>query len=263
MHFTLGGMKPNTLFIWCMRLLSVQNIKQEMQLFSPWVVSDSLWLHGLQHARLLSSTISWNLLKSMSIESMMPSNHLILCHLLLLLPSVFPSIRVFSSVSALLIRWPEYWSFSFSISPSNEYSGLISFKIDWFDLLSVQGTLKHLLQHHNLKASILQCSAFFMVQLSSRKYILLRSHPKSFHPQFLPPMFLGLRRKPACNASPSRVILLSLGCVEEETRGNWMLVCGQHCVRYLFVVLSQGQFCPLEDIRQQFYYQWGLLTPCG
>ena len=96
----------------------------------------------------------------------MPSNHLILCHPLLLLPSIFPSTRVFSKVSALLIRWLKYWSFSFSISPSKEYSGLISFRMDWFDLLSVQGTLKSLLQHHSLKASILRCSAFFMVQLS-------------------------------------------------------------------------------------------------
>ena len=128
----------------------------------------------------------------MSIESLMPSNHLVLCRPLLLLPSIFASIRVFSSESALHIRWTKYWSFSFSISPSNEYSGLISFKTDWFDLLAVQGTLKSLLQHHNLKASILQCSAFFMVQLSWRKYILLRSHPRSFHPQLLPPMFWDL-----------------------------------------------------------------------
>ena len=96
----------------------------------------------------------------------MPSNHLILCHPLLLLPSIFPSIMVFSNESVLCIRWPKYWSFSFSISPSNEYSGLISFRIDWFDLLAVQGTLKSLLQYHSSKASILQCSAFFMVQLS-------------------------------------------------------------------------------------------------
>ena len=96
----------------------------------------------------------------------MPSNHLILCHPLLLLPSIFPSIRVFSNESLLRIRWPKYWSFSFSISPSNEYSGLISFRMDWLDLLAVQGTLKSLLQHHSSKASILQCSAFFIVQLS-------------------------------------------------------------------------------------------------
>ena len=102
----------------------------------------------------------------MSIESVMPSNHLILCHPLLLLPSIFPSFRVFSSESALGIRWPKYWSFNFSISPSSEYLGLISFRMDWLDLLAVQGTLKSLLQHHSSKASILQCSAFFTVQLS-------------------------------------------------------------------------------------------------
>ena len=107
-----------------------------------------------------------SLLELMSIESVMPSNHLILCHCLLLLPSIFPCIRVFFSESALCIRWPKYWSFSFSISPSNEYSGLIFFRIDWFDLLAVQGTLKCFLQHHTSKAPILQCSAFFMVQLS-------------------------------------------------------------------------------------------------
>ena len=102
----------------------------------------------------------------MSIESVMPSNHLILCHPLLLLPSIFPSIRVFSNESALRIRWPKYWSFSFNISHSSEHPGLISFRIDWLDLLAVQGTLKSLLQHYSSKASILCCSAFFIVQLS-------------------------------------------------------------------------------------------------
>ena len=110
--------------------------------------------------------ISQSLLKLKSIESVMLSNHLILCCPLLLLPSIFPSIRVFSNESVLHIRWPKYSSFSFSISPSNEYSGLVSFRIDWLDLLSVQRTLKSLLQHHSSKASILQSSAFFMVQLS-------------------------------------------------------------------------------------------------
>ena len=114
----------------------------------------------------LSFTISQSLLNFMSIESVMPSNHLILCHPLLLLPSIFPSIRVFSNESVLHIRWPKYWSLSFSITSSNEYSGLISFRIDWFYLLAVQGTLKSLLQHHSSKASIPQCSAFLMVQLS-------------------------------------------------------------------------------------------------
>ena len=113
----------------------------------------------------LSITNSWSLLKLMSIKLVMPSNHLILCHPLLL-PLIFPSIKVFSSESVLRIRWPKCWSFSFSMSPSNEYSGLISFRIDWFDLLAVQGTLKSLLQYHSSKASVLRCSAFFMVQLS-------------------------------------------------------------------------------------------------
>ena len=118
------------------------------------------------HQASLSITNSWSLLKLMSIVSVMPSNHLILCHPLLLLPSIFPSIRVFSNESVLHIRWPKYWSVSFSISPSNEYSGLISFRMDWLDLLAAQGTLKSLLQYHSSKASILQCSAFFIVQHS-------------------------------------------------------------------------------------------------
>ena len=110
--------------------------------------------------------ISWSLLKLMSIESVMPSNHLILCHPLFLQHSIFPSIRVFSNDSVLRIRWPKYWSFSFSIHPSNEYSGLISFRMDWLHLFAVQGTLKSLLQHHSSKASVLWCSAFYLVQFS-------------------------------------------------------------------------------------------------
>ena len=121
------------------------------------------WTAALQAS--LSFTISWNLLKLMSIESVMPPNNLILCHPFLLLPSVFPSIRLFSNDLALCIRWPKYWSFSFIISPSNEFSGLIYWRIDLFDILAVQGTLKSLVQHIS-KASILWCSAFFMVQLS-------------------------------------------------------------------------------------------------
>ena len=119
-----------------------------------------------EHQASLPSTISWSLLKLMSTESVMPSNHLILCCPLLLLISIFPSIRVFPKESALQIRWPKYWSFSFSMSPSNEESGLISFRTDWFDLSAVQVTLKSLLQHHSLKASILRLSVFYMVQLS-------------------------------------------------------------------------------------------------
>ena len=124
----------------------------------------------------LSFTSSWTLLKLMSIESVMPSNQLILCCPLLLLPSIFPTIRVFSSESVLRIRWPKYWSYSFSISPSNEYSGLISFRIYCFDLLAVQGTLKNLLHHHSSKASILQCSAFFVVQLSQPHMTTGKNH---------------------------------------------------------------------------------------
>ena len=133
-------------------------------LFSRSVVSDSAtpWTAARQAS--LSFTISQSLLKLISIDWMMPSNHLILCCLLLFLPSLFPSIRVFSSESALHIRWLKYWSFSFSISPSNECSGLISFRIDWFDLLAVQGNLKSLLQYQSSKASILWHLAFFMVQ---------------------------------------------------------------------------------------------------
>ena len=121
----------------------------------------------------LSIANSLSLLKLMSIKSMIPSNHRILCHPLLLLPSIFPSIKVFSNKSVLHIRWPKYWSFSFSISPSNEYSGLIFFRIEWLDLLAVQGTLKSLLQHHSTKASILWHSAFFIVQIS-HPYITTR-----------------------------------------------------------------------------------------
>ena len=130
-------------------------------------MSSPLRPHGLQHTRLLCPSLCLlSLLKFISIESVMPSNHLFLCCPLLLLPSIFPRIRVFSSELALRIRWPKCWSFSFSNSPFNGYSGLISFRIDWFDLLAVQGTLKSLLQRHSSKASILQCSAFFIVQLS-------------------------------------------------------------------------------------------------
>ena len=130
-------------------------------LFSHSVVSNSLQSHGVQHARLPRPSVSPSLLKLLSIESVMPSNHLTLCRPLLLLSSVSPSIRAFSNESALLIRWPKYWGSNFSISPSNEYSRLISFRIDWLDLLAVQGALRSLLQHHNSKYHF-----FFIVQLS-------------------------------------------------------------------------------------------------
>ena len=128
-----------------------------LTLCDPWTAA---------HQAFLSIINSWSLFKIMSMESVMRSNHLILCHPILLLPSIFPSIRGFSNESALRIMWPKNWSFSFSISPSNEYSGLISFRMDRFGLLAVQGTLKSLLQHHSSKVSVLRCSAFFRVQLS-------------------------------------------------------------------------------------------------
>ena len=134
-----------------------------MLLFSHAQLFATPWAAALQASQ--SFTTSWSLLKLMSIESVVPSNHLILCSPLFFLPSIFPGIRVFSRESTLGIRWPQYWNFSFSISPSNEYLRLISFRIDWFDLPAVQGTLKSL-QHHNSQASILGLSAFFMVQLS-------------------------------------------------------------------------------------------------
>ena len=136
-------------------------------LFSHSVVSDSFRPHGLQHARSLCPSPTPGVYSNLlSIESVMASNHFILCRSLLLLPSIFPGIRLFSNESVLRIRWPKCWSFSFSISPSNEYSGLISFRMDWLDLLAVQGTLKNLPTYHSLKASVLRRSAFFMVQLS-------------------------------------------------------------------------------------------------
>ena len=135
-----------------------------VQLFSYVQYSVTPWTAA--HQASLSIINSRNSPRLMSIESVMPSNHLILCHPLLLLPTIFPQFRIFSDESVLCIRWPKDWSFSFSISPSNEYSGLISFRIVWLDLLAVQGTLQSLLQHHSSKASILRCSAFFIVQLS-------------------------------------------------------------------------------------------------
>ena len=129
-------------------------------------MSNSLQPHRLQHFRTPSLSINFSQSLLKLIESMMPSNHFILCHPFLNPPSIFPSIRVFPNESVLRIRWPKYWTFSFGISPSNKYLGLISFRMDWLDLLAVQGTLKSLLQHHSSKASILWCSAFFIVQLS-------------------------------------------------------------------------------------------------
>ena len=145
------------LYVVTLDTVSVQLLLHVQLFATPWTSA---------HQASLSITNSWTLPKRMCIESVMPSNHLILCRLLLLLPSIFPSTRVFSNESALRIRWPKYWSFSFNISPSNEHPGLISPRMDWLDLLAVQGTLKSLFQHHSSKASILRRSAFFIVQLS-------------------------------------------------------------------------------------------------
>ena len=146
------------LIIWYLKVqfISVQSLSHVQLFVTPWAAT---------YQASLSFTISWSLLKFMSFKSVMPSNHLNLCHPLLLLPSIFPSLRVFSNESVLHIRWPKYWSFSFNISLLSEYSGLISFRMDWLDLLAVQGTLKGLLQYHSSKASILWHSVFFIVQL--------------------------------------------------------------------------------------------------
>ena len=158
-YFSESQFSPNSILFWMpdVQFSSVQSFSHVLLFATPWTAACQVSL---------SIPNSWSLLKLMSIKSAMPSNHLILCFPLLLLPLIFPSIRVFSKESVLCIRLPKYWSLSFSISPSNEYSGLISFRMDWFDLLAVQGTLKTLLQHHSSKASILWCSAFFVVQLS-------------------------------------------------------------------------------------------------
>ena len=154
--------------IWVIKLVKANCMWfqfSSVQLLSHVRLFETPWIAACQAS--LSIINSQSPPKPMSIESVMPSNHLILCHPLLLLPSIFPSIMVFSNESALHIRWPKYCSFSFDISPSNEHSGLISFRMDWLDILAVQGTLKSLLQHHSSKASILRCSAFFIVQLSN------------------------------------------------------------------------------------------------
>ena len=179
--------------------------------FSRSVVSDSLEPHGLQHARPpCPSPTPRAYSKLMSIESVMPSNHLILCCPLLLPPSFFPSIRVFSNESTLRIRWPKYWSFSFNISPSNEYSGLISFRMYWLGLLAVQGTLKSLLQHHSSKASILWLSAFFIVQFSL-PYVTTGKTIALTRWTFVgKPYWLSLLNIQNCNPLTSQSFLLSV-----------------------------------------------------
>ena len=158
---------------WGRKEKSISRKTQAVQLLSRVQLFANPWTAARQAS--LSITNSQNLLKLMSIASVMPSNRLILCHPLLLLPSIFSSIRVFSNESALCIRWPKYWSFNFNNSPTNEHPGLISFRMDWLDLLAVQGALKSLLQHHSSKASILWCSAFSIVQLSY-PYMITKKH---------------------------------------------------------------------------------------
>ena len=157
MIYKREGKEEFVVVLLCAQFSSVQSLSRVWLFATPWTAARQVSLF---------ITNSQSSPTPMTIESVMPSNHLILCHPLLLLPSVFPSIRVFSNESALCIRWPKYWSFTFNISPSNEHPGLISFRIDWLDLLAVQGTFKSLLQHHSSKASVLRCSAFFTVQLS-------------------------------------------------------------------------------------------------
>ena len=157
LNTTLAASRQVLVHVFLLLFTSVQSLSHVRLFATPWIAA---------RQASLSITNSRSSLKLMSIKSVMPSSHLILCHPLLLLPSIFPSIRVFSNELALRIRWPKYWSFSFSIIPSNKYSGLVSFRMDWFSFLAVQGTLKSLLQYHGSKASIIWCSAFFMVQLS-------------------------------------------------------------------------------------------------
>ena len=171
----LGGkIKP---FFWIFEVITKENhqsVSQSVQSLSRVRLFGTPWITARQAS--LSITNSRSSHKPMSIKSVMPSSYLILCHPLLLPPSIFPSISVFSNESALPIRWPKYWSFSFNISPSYEHPGLISFRMDWLDLLAVQGTLKSFLQHHSSKASIFQCSAFLIVQLSHPYMITWKNH---------------------------------------------------------------------------------------
>ena len=181
-----------------------------MLLFSLYVMPNSLWPQGCSMQAPLSFTVFWSLLKPMSFESLMPSNHLILCCPLLLLPSIFPNIRLFSNQSTLLMRWSKYWNFSFSISPSNEYSGLISLRMDWLELLEVQGSLKSFLQNHSAKASILRCSAFLMVQLSHPYMTIGKISSRTFVGKVMSLLFNMLSRLVIAFLPRSKCLLISL-----------------------------------------------------
>ena len=238
----------------CMAAIVVVQSLSHVWLFAtPWITA---------HQASLSFTISWSLLKLMSIESVKPSNHLVLCYPLLLLPSIFHSIRVFSNEPALHIKWPKYWSFSFSISPSNEYSGLISFRMDWFDCLAVQGTLKSLLQHHTSEASILQHSAFFygptltsihddwktialirwtfLIKVMSLVFNALSGFVIGFLPRSQHLLISWLQSPSAVILEPKKI--KSVICHE---------VMGLDAMSFLYVVLSQLFFTVLFHLHQQ------------
>ena len=219
--------------------ISVQLLSRVRLFATPWTAP---------RQTSLSITNCWSLPKPMSIELVMPSNHLILCRPLLLLPSIFPSIRVFSNESALCIRWPKYWSFSFNISPTNEHPGLISFRMDWLDLLAVQGNLKSLLQHHSSKASILQCSAFFIVQLShpymtTRKTIALTR--QTFVDKVMSLLLNMLSRLVITFLPRSKHLLISWlqspsAVILEPKKTKWVIGLVQFSILWIWLTVSHG-----------------------
>ena len=230
------------LLIWG-SLSSVQSLSHVQLFVTPWTAA---------RQASLSIANSWSLLKLMFVTLVMPSNHLILCCPFLLLPSIFPIIKVFSNESALRIRWPKYWSFSFNISPSNEHPGMISFRMDWLDLLAVQGTLNSLLQHHNSKASILLLSAFFIVQLS-HSYMttgktLLYSFPN------LEPV--------CCSMSSSNCCFLTcIQIFQEAGKVVWYSHLLKNFPRFVVIHIVKGFSTVNEDLLGQNYFGIGMMKP--